>query len=281
MSHWFCNGQVVDSIAIDDRAAHYGDGVFETIAIRDNEPRFWQLHVARLKTGCARLGIDCPNENILREQLDTALAQAPLETDFATAKIVVSAGRGPRGYQRDPDVIPALRLGLFAATPLPATSYRNGVAARLCSSRLAIQPQLAGVKSLNRLEQVLARAEWNDSTVFEGLMLDTAGRLICGTMSNMFIVTKSGLHTPAITRCGVSGIMRQHLLGLLQDDGLKCDVRDIRSDELDDIEELFLSNSQFGVLPVHHCGLREWPVGPVTKRIQALAAGNGVAECAP
>jgi 4-amino-4-deoxychorismate lyase len=144
-----------------------------------------------------------------------------------------------------------------------------------------MQPQLAGIKSLNRLEQVLACAEWDDSDIFEGLMLDTDKRLICGTMSNVFIATQSTLVTPAITRCGVAGIMRSHVIRLLQDDGVDCVVRDIEKDELPGADEVFLTNSQFGILPLRRCADLHWSVGAITRRAQELAAVNGVPECAP
>jgi 4-amino-4-deoxychorismate lyase len=281
MSNWFTNGWAIDAIAIDDRVAQYGDGLFETIAVRDGKARLWQLHVERLQTGCERLGIHSPTADELAAELDSALSQTDTSTDFATAKLVVSAGRSRRGYRREPGQKAIVRVGIFAASEIPKNLYRDGVIVRICSSRLAVQPQLAGIKSMNRLEQVLARSEWDDANVFEGLMRDTAGRLICGTMSNMFIVNESKVMTPALTRCGVSGVMRRHLLSLMQHDGIDCAVRDIEYDELKNASELFLSNSQFGVLPVRRYAQQDLDVGSITKRIQTLAATNGVPECAP
>jgi 4-amino-4-deoxychorismate lyase len=263
-----------------DRAAAYGDGLFETIAIRDKEPRFWPLHSERLQTGCARLGLPCPTPDELLAKLETAIGAAGIATDFATAKLTVSAGTAGRGYQRDPNADPIVRISLHAAKLLPAQHYRSGISTRLCTTHLGVQPLLAGIKTLNRLEQVLARAEWNDENIFEGLMLDTDGRLICGTMSNVFIVKKSVLITPAITRCGVSGIMRRHLINLLQDkQGVECDVRDVAADELTTADEVFLTNSQFGVIPVRACTSLHWAVGPITRRAQTIAGDNGVPEC--
>lgn len=277
---WYSNGRAMEAIAVDDRSAQYGDGLFETVAIRDGKARFWPLHVSRLQSGCMRLGISCPPAESLLTDLNAAIEQSRIDTEFATAKLVVSAGRGPRGYRREADSKANVRIGIFAARPLPGEFYRDGVNVRVCSSRLAIQPQLAGIKSLNRLEQVLARSEWDDEDLFEGLMRDTDGRLICGTMSNMFMVNDSRLMTPALTRCGVSGVMRSHLLSLMQVEGLDCDVRDIEYDDLHGASELFLCNSQLGVLPVRRYAQQDLSVGPITKRIQTLAANNGVPECA-
>ncbi len=263
-----------------DRAAAYGDGLFETIAIRDSKARLWSLHLERLQTGCARLGLPCPTPDVLLAELETAIGSAGIPTDLATAKLTVSAGTTGRGYQRDPNADSIVRISLHTAKSLPAQDYQSGVATRLCTTRLGVQPLLAGIKTLNRLEQVLARAEWNDEHSFEGLMLDTEGRLICGTMSNVFIVKENVLITPAITRCGVSGIMRRHLISLLREqEGMECGVRDVAADELTSADEVFLTNSQFGVLPVRAFTSMQWAVGPITRRAQTIASENGVPEC--
>ncbi len=279
MSIWISNGQIIDSIPVDDRSAQYGDGLFETVAIRGRKPRFWDDHMARLQMGCEKLGIEPPSVAAVRADADAAIHSMESAADFATLKIIVSAGSGPRGYGRRPGTRPTIRVGIFPGQPLPVSHYQEGVEVRICATRLAIQPQLAGIKSLNRLEQVLGRSEWDDETVFEGLMLDTDTRLICGTMSNVFITTQAVLITPAITRCGVSGIMRQQVIGWLEDAGIACDVRDFEIDELRMTDEVFLSNSQFGILPVRRCREFHWSVGPITRQVMALATDHGVTEC--
>ena len=278
MTSWYSNGRNIDTIPVDDRAAQYGDGLFETIAIRGDAPRFWPLHVERLQHGCHRLGIPAPTEPALRNELDAALAACNIDTKFATAKIIVSAGPGPRGYRRPTRVDSVLRVGIFAATPWPPRAYRDGIQTRFCNTRLAIQPQLAGIKTLNRLEQVLASVEWDEPAILEGLMRDTDDRLICGTMSNVFLVFAKGIVTPAITRCGVAGVMRRHLLLLLDKSGLDCTVRDVGAKELLQADEVFLTNSQFGVLPVAACDGQSWPVGDITRQVMVLAGQNEVDE---
>ena len=262
-----------------DRAAAYGDGVFETIAIRNGAARFWPAHVSRLQTGCMRLGLQAPAAEKLAALLSAELSANAGIAGFATARLVASAPNSPRGYRRSADTKPDLSIQLDTARPLASELMTDGVEVRICTLRLAIQPALAGVKSLNRLEQVLARAEWQDAATFEGLTLDTDGRLICGTMSNVFIVKDSHLATPGITRCGVSGVMRAELLQQLQENGLACDVRDIHGDELPKASEVFLTNSQFGVLPVKRIDSIEFEVGDVTRSAQRLMAIAGVEEC--
>ena len=280
MSEWYAAGERVGMLPIDDRAIHYGDGLFETIAIRQGKPRFWELHLERLLTGCARLGIPLPDPSALQEELATALAESDIDTAFATAKILVTAGSGPRGYLRAPDPATRVLVGVFAAEPGDGTWYSDGVRARVCQTRLGPQPQLAGMKTLNRLEQILARAEWSDPTIREGLMLDTDDRLICGTMSNVFVVVDQSLVTPAITRCGVSGVMRRHLLAELQRRDVNCEVRDIDLAEALAAAEIFITNSQLGILPLKQLDARRFAVGDVTREAMRIAAASGVAECA-
>ncbi len=279
MSEWFANGQAIDTVDIRDRAVQYGDGLFETIAIRDGRPRFWPLHIERLQLGCHRLGISAPDDAELAADLDTALGQCAIDTTHCAAKVVVSAGPGQRGYRRSGAAEASVWVGIFDSRKIPASAYKDGIDVRLCHLRLAEQPQLAGLKTLNRLEQVMASAEWDNRDIFEGLMLDSADRLICGTMSNVFIVTAKTLKTPAITRCGVAGIMRRHLLAISAVAGIHCEVADISVDESWAADEMFLVNSQFGVLPVRRCGQHSWSQYAVSRRIMALAAQNSVPEC--
>lgn len=264
-----------------DRARAYGDGLFETIAIRDGVARFWGTHMARLQISCEKLGITCPPDTEIRAEFESAMINSDIDLNFASARLVVAAGQSKRGYRRDPGSKPELSIDIFPSTPLPKDFFSAGVAVRQCNLRLAEQPALAGIKTLNRLEQVLARAEWDDPEIFEGLLLDTSGRLICGTMSNVFAVIDSTICTPALNRCGVAGVMREQVMQLSQDAGIDAIERDIVFSELGDASELFLTNSQFGVLPIRARGGTSLAIGPVTRRAQSLVAAHGVPECSP
>ena len=278
MTHWFDAGEPLVSISLADRAVHYGDGLFETIAIRGGKARLWNYHIERLQTGCARLGLPVPELQMLEDALSSALDAGVVDTEYCVAKLLVSAGTGPRGYSRSGTGAMTLLVGLAESSRLPESVYRDGVNVRLCNTRLAIQPQLAGIKTLNRLEQVLARNEWQDETVFEGLLLDTGDRLICGTMSNVFLFDGNSLVTPAITRCGISGVMRRHLLTIIERAGIDCEVRDIADEELSSFQGGFLTNSQFGALPVTQCAGHPWQQNDLSRRIMQLVATSGAAE---
>jgi 4-amino-4-deoxychorismate lyase len=121
---------------------------------------------------------------------------------------------------------------------------------RLCATQLGLNPRLAGLKTLNRLESVVARAEWKDARIWEGLMLDVEQNIVCGTMSNLFLRRGSILMTPVIDRCGVAGVMRRWVLQAARELRLKPVERRLRWQDLSTAEEAFMSNAVVGVRSV-------------------------------
>ncbi|MCH9003900.1 MAG: aminodeoxychorismate lyase [Proteobacteria bacterium] len=279
MTDWFANGKAVEHVPISDRGFQYGDGLFETIAIRNKEPRLWQFHMERLAAGCESLGISMPAETELATGLAHALQHSNASKDYCTAKIIVSAGTSVRGYGRTDAESPSILFGAFPSSPPPAETYRDGIKVVLCRTRLAVNSATAGLKTLNRLEQVLAQSEFSATGEFEGLTMDADGNIICGTMSNVFFVTDNEISTPPLDRCGVAGVMRRHIITTLLEQDLGVEIRSIQATELNNVDEVFLSNSQFGVVPVSGCMDTQWRVGAVTRRTMTIMADNGVAEC--
>lgn len=140
--------------------------------------------------------------------------------------------------------------------------------ARICLTRLGQNTALAGIKHLNRLEQVLARREWGDPDIREGLLLDAEGNVVEGTMSNLFAIQGSTLVTPDLTRCGVAGIMRTVVLEQAAGLGLGVSVQPLPLAEVEQADELFLTNSLIGVWPVIGLGNCTWVMGAVTRQLQ-------------
>jgi len=279
MANWInIDGQTAN-VSPDDRGLQYGDGLFETIAIRDGEPRLWQHHMDRLEKGCAVLDISAPQAAELRKGVMHAVTGNNVSAAYCVAKIIVSAGAAVRGYGRSEVTTPEVIFGAFPATPPPLESYRDGIEVALCKTRLGINSALSGLKTLNRLEQVLARSEIADSDVFEGLTLDADDNIICGTMSNVFIVSKQSVSTPSLNRCGVEGVMRRHVLESLAGHGIIAETRTIPMTELREADEVFVSNSQFGILPVRRCTTTDWTSFQVTRNVMNILAESGIAEC--
>ena len=259
------NGQPGEALSVRDRGLAYGDGVFETMAVISGRVRLLDAHLARLAAGLSRLAIAQPD----RDQLTQEITRAAALSGVGVLKLIVSRGVGARGYRPDG----ATPTRILSAWPAGEQSSRaeNGVALRICATRFAEQPALAGLKTLNRLEQVLARGEWADDPP-EGLMLDGAGRVISGTMSNLFAVLPQGLFTPALERCGVKGVMRGAVLRAAAAAGGAIVERDLTLADLEHASELFLTNALIGAWPVRRLERRDLAVGPVARAAQRWIA---------
>ncbi|WEJ74020.1 aminodeoxychorismate lyase [Pseudomonas sp. PSE14] len=257
------DGRSAEVLSVRDRGLAYGDGLFETIRVSAGRPRLLARHMARLEEGVQRLALPVSLERVEDELLrfSTALGDG-------VAKLMLTRGEGARGYAPQADAqVRRLLLG-SPAPAYPAKHWEEGVQLFPCATRLAEQPLLAGLKHLNRLEQVLARAEWDDPTFAEGLMRDVSGRIVEGVFSNLFLVRNGELVTAELSRCGVAGVMRAEVIERAGNIGLPVIVRDIDFDELAQADEVFLCNSLYGIWPVRGFAGRAWPVGPLTRKLQ-------------
>ena len=258
------NGQPGESIRVSDRGLMYGDGVFRTLRVRDGKPLCWRLHFAKLKADCAALGIVCPREATL---LDEAMSLIRADAD-CVLKIVITRGESGRGYAV-PEGIEPTRILMTSPMPShPEAYYSDGVRAHLCSTRLALQPALAGIKHLNRLENVLARREWSDPAIAEGVMLDMEGNVVEGTMTNLFVLRGSVIYTPKLDRCGVAGVQRERVMSLAGRLGLELQLETLSLAFVLDADELVLCNSIIGAWPVRELAGRGIGVGNFAGRIR-------------
>lgn len=259
------NGLEAAGIDPFDRGVAYGDGVFRTFRLQAGVPLEWPLHYRRLARDCAALGIECPAESVLRQELQRAADRCP----DGVGKIVLTRGPGVRGYAPHQAGPPTRIVSAVPAPAYPASYALDGVRIRVCELRLSWQPRLAGIKHLNRLENVLARGEWQDTAVAEGLLLDFADRVIEGTMSNLFLVVRGRLVTPDLSRCGVDGVQRERVIAFARSAGIELEVRDVTLPEVMAADECFLVNSVIRLWPVAKLEDRSWRPGPLTRRIQA------------
>ena len=258
------NGEASAAVPALDRGLAFGDGVFRTLRVRAGRALNWDRHFRRLCHDCHALELPVPREDALRSEV------ARVAAGEAVVKIIVTRGVSGRGYSWPIEVSPTRVVAAFPPPDYPPALAREGVRVRRCELRLAEQPRLAGVKSLNRLENVLARGEWYDASIREGLLCDREERLIEGTSSNVFLVFGGALVTPALTRCGVAGAQRDRIRELAADAGIAEEVRDVPFAELTQAQEVFLANSLIGIWPVVALGARSWPVGPVTRSLQSM-----------
>lgn len=260
---YLVNGRRENGLTPFDRGFAYGDGVFRTLPIYFGMPHCWGRHYRRLQADCNALGIVCPAEGVLRGDI----AQLAGDGEDGVVKVTVTRGESERGYAVPPLAQPTRVVSKTALPHYPESHFSEGVTLFLCATRLARQPRLAGIKHLNRLENVLARMEWVDSQIADGLLLDDDGNVIECTMSNLFIRTGDTLVTPDLSRCGVAGVTRERVLELAPALGYTTETRHLRLSELMDADEVVICNSLFGAWQVRYLASHAWPVGTLASRL--------------
>jgi 4-amino-4-deoxychorismate lyase len=245
------NGRRADTLDYRDRGLQYGDGVFETMRVRERRVRLLDFHLERLYEGCERLDIKGPEPQRLRRELERIAAVR----NEAVLKLIVTRGSSSRGYRPS---------GSGRCTRIVSLNPYHGGGAlraagarmRVCATPLSTNRALAGLKTLNRLDSVLARAEWRDARIWEGLMRDVEGNWICGTMSNLFLKRGGVLMTPRLDLCGTAGVMRRWVMSMSRELQLRMIERRIRWDDLESADEVFMTNAVVGIQPVRSI---EWP----------------------
>ena len=260
------NGRpLVDGVSPYDRGLHYGDGLFETIVCVNGRARFLSLHLERLSLGCERLRIALGDIEALRKEIQAAAAAGD-----ALIKVIVTRGEAvARGYGPSGTEVASRFVFRYPLPPENAAASRDGIRAVIAKLRYGENPQLAGLKHLNRLEQVLARAEVPAEDAAELLVFSRAGLLVSGTMSNVFVAFKERVLTPKLDLCGVAGVMRRVILREAAACGVQAIEGVISDVDLAHADEVFVSNARIGIWPVRTLDGREIGVGPVTRRLQA------------
>jgi 4-amino-4-deoxychorismate lyase len=255
------NGEISNLVNTTNRGLNYADGIFETLVVKNGRPRRWQSHMDRLGLGCERLGLTVPAQAILLREVQTVSAGLA----NAVVKIVLTRDGQGRGYmpRENTDCVRIVSAHAFPDGVLELA--REGVRARICKIRLALQPALGGIKHLNRLEQVLASAEMREAGSVEGILLDAENHVISTIAANIFLVMEDRLLTPRLDRCGVRGIMRQHILA---GHVARCEQRRIMVDMLQEADEIFMCNSVRGIVPITAIDDQEYGIGPVTRELQ-------------
>ena len=247
----------VPAVSAADRGFAYGDGLFETLRLHAGAPVRWDAHWARLRRGAEALAIPLAAEDEGKARMAAQAACGGVQR--AVLKLVLTRGEGGRGYAPPPDARPTLVIGIH---DLPARAPAD-LAVRWCRTRLAIQPRLAGIKHLNRLEQVLARAEWTTSSIDEGLMLDSADEVVGATSANVFALVFGLWITPPVDMRGVAGIMRGWVLA-----NASAREAPLTRTMLEAADAVFLCNAVRGILPVGSLGDRRWSMHPALDAIR-------------
>lgn len=268
------NGVIGAQVSPLDRGFAYGDGVFETCKMLQGKIPLWYLHKERLLKSCEKLLIPVVID-LVEAQLASLIALlATTDVANAVVKFTVTRGQGGRGYRTPDSVSPTIVIGIFPAANYPQGYFSEGISVRLCNQRLSCNPSLAGLKHLNRLEQVLARAEWQDEAIAEGILLDTQGNLIEAVFSNIFLIKNGELFTPNLSEAGVAGVMRRFIIETLAPQaGLKVHITRLSLDDVINADAVFLCNSLYGVWPLRKLlseNSHDFKIDAITLRLQKL-----------
>lgn len=246
----FAGAERVTGIAGGDRGWTYGDALFETMRVCRGQIHWWPAHWQRLTRGAQRLGIPLPDQSLVQHEVADLVGH-----EDGVLRLQVSRGVGGRGYAPPAEAMPTWTIALH---PLPPVAPPTGIELRWCETRLALQPALAGIKHCNRLEHVLARAEWTpQTTAHEGLMCSTENDVVCATAANVFVLADEGWLTPSIDRCGVRGVCRDWVMGALDPREMRLGVTEVEA-----AQAVFLCNAVRGILPVARLGGRTWSPHP-------------------
>lgn len=261
----FVNGEPRGTIDAEDRGLQYGDGLFETISVANGRLRFLDWHLERLAEGARRLGFPVLDIDGIRGELGQATTGAT-----AVVKLLLTRGSGPRGYR--PPIEPKPTRIVMAIDGRPAVPAAEGARIGWCRTRLGRNAALAGIKHTNRLEQVLARTEWEDGRMDEGLMQDGDGHVIGATQANVFARIGGHWATPRLDGCGVAGIMRRAFREWLKGQGSPAEERAIAAPELASASALVLTNALIGAWPVRDLAGRALAVDPEVAAFNAWLA---------
>lgn len=267
MTRVLVNGHAGAAVDPLDRGLLYGDGLFETLAIVAGRPRFLEWHFERLIGGSRVLGFPAPDLDALRADI------ARLATESrCVVKIVLTRGLGERGYRPPRDTQPTRIVAASAWPTGPPDAATSGIRLGWCRMRLGRNGVLAGLKHLNRLEQVLARAEWDDDVMDESLMRDDRGRVIAATQANLFACIDGAWVTPRLDECGVAGVMRRAFRAWSDEQGAPVVERNLEVADVAAATSLVLTNALIGAWPVATLDDRPLSIAPAALAFNAWLA---------
>ncbi|WP_354625026.1 aminodeoxychorismate lyase [Psychromonas sp. MME2] len=243
------NGIENNQIAATDRGLAYGDGLFSTIKVEHGAVQLWDYHLARFKRGAERLFFPVVDWFLLEQEVMT-LAKTLSGNSLAVIKVILTRGSGGRGYSSRGCDTP---LRIVSCHPFPdfyLSWQQQGINIELCQQRLASSGQLAGIKTLNRLEQILIKHELETLQALEGIVCDNDGYVVEACSANVFVYLNDQWLTPKLETSGVAGVKRQQILDAAQQSGIAIKETHLRVDELFNAQGLCITNALMGIVAV-------------------------------
>lgn len=241
------NGKQSQSVELAERGFNFGDGHFTTIKVIAGEVLLLPLHIARLKHACTILSITFEHWDELEATIEY---QASLKQQ-GILKVTITRGVGGNGYGTN-GCSSANWYLQFRPIPSHYQQWREaGIGLTVCSYQQTVTPHFAGLKTLNRLDQVMIRQELDKRNANDGLVCSTDGFVIETSMANVFWINNNVVFTPSIHRSGVEGVMRAHIIDLLKGINIRVKEADYSINEVFDAQEVFISNAAMELVPIH------------------------------
>lgn len=249
----FVNGQLTDAQLLLNRGLCYGDGLFTTIAVRQATPQLWSYHWARLQHGANVLQFALPDEASCYDEVCMAVQQ---QSDAVVKIIWLRQDAVPpvRGYTPVVQHEPMRIISVHSCPTWPTNYWDTGICLAPLGYPCAEQSKLAGIKHLNRLDNVLAAAELTQQypDAQEGWCCDQSGNIIGGVKSNVFIIKDDCCYTPPLQRAGVQGVLRAYLIDYLQSCHYPIVEATLTIEQLLKADAVFVTNALIGLWPVTH-----------------------------
>lgn len=237
-----------DSFPANARSAQYGDGCFTTAKIASGKVQLMALHLQRLRNDCQRLAINLSKTEFCK--IEHAMVETAATQSDGVLKVIVSAGVGGRGYNRDADSKPVVYLSVFPEVLHYDKWRREGIKLGISKVKLNKNELLAGIKHLNRLEQVLVKSSF-DSLVEDEVVLDQDNMMVEVSAGNLFWSNGKAWFTPELIYSGVFGVMRNHIIAKLESQGQRVVLLRASVDMLNNASDVFICNSLMGVVAVN------------------------------
>lgn len=243
------NGIEVDHIDARDRGLAYGDGLFSTMNVQYGEVQLWEFHLQRLQLGAQKLYFPNMDWSQLSDEVQQ-VAKTIAEYKNHVLKIIITRGSGGRGYSSVGCDSPQRIISTGSYPEFYQQWQQQGIKVIQCESQLASNKQLAGLKTLNRLEQVLIKKELESKQAVEGLVCDNQGYVIEACTANLFIYLDNQWKTPKLDSSGVAGVQRRHVMSCALQAGISIIEEYIHIDRLAEVQAICLTNALMGVVPV-------------------------------
>ena len=236
------------------RSACYGDGCFTTISVVNGHAELLSYHIRRLKLACERLFITVSEDDWTR--LSSLISEKAVNARSGIIKVIISAGNAGRGYQRSADVKAECYLQVLPPVEHYSTWQKEGISLGVSNTTLAINPGFAGIKHLNRLEQVLIK-ETSQNGLQDSLVLDEQLMMVEVSAGNLFWKAFGRWFTPDLSLAGVEGVMRNHLLKVIAENKESVEIVRSRISALKQATDVFICNSLMGIVPINSVQLNQ------------------------